>query len=186
VLLLANVSSSESSIIDRCFHFGVGAVLCALFLVLTLRSSGENRIARLGFAASGLTFTLFSCLELIALSFGQNVRSPTVVLAGDVAFCAAAAWPLTILGLWAQGTFSSTWRRQLGRGVLAAAGLSAVLSRHWTASPADLFRCREEPAGAGNCLQRTLLPWPRRLGIVARPASRSALLDLSNSVAGWS
>jgi two-component system LytT family sensor kinase len=127
VLLLANVSSNESSIIERCFHFGVGAVLCALLLVLALRSNGENRIPRLGFAACGLTFTLFACVELIALSFGQNVRSPTVVLAGDVAFCAAAAWPLTILGLWAQGTFSSTWRRRLGRVVVVAAGLSAVL-----------------------------------------------------------
>lgn len=127
VLLLANVSSGESNIIERCFHFGVGAVLFALLLVLALRSSGENRIARLGFAACGLTFTLFACVELIALGFGQNVRSPTVVLAGDVAFCAAAAWPLTILEIWAQGTFSSTWRRRLGRAVLAAAGLSAVL-----------------------------------------------------------
>jgi two-component system LytT family sensor kinase len=127
VLLLANLQSSESSIIERCFHFGVGAALSALLLVLALRSSGENRIARLSFAACGLTFTLFACVGLIALSFGQSVNSPTVVLAGDFAFCAAAVWPMTILGLWAQGTFSSAWRRQLGRVVLVAAGLSAVL-----------------------------------------------------------
>jgi two-component system LytT family sensor kinase len=121
------VQSSESSIIERCFHFGVGAALSALLLVLALRSSGENRIARLGFAACGLTFTLFACVGLIVLSFGQPIYSRTVALAGDLAFCAAAVWPLTILGLWAQGPFSSTWRRQLGRVVLAAAGLSAVL-----------------------------------------------------------
>jgi hypothetical protein len=111
VLLLANVSNTESSIIERCSHFGFGAALSALLLVLALRSSGENRTARLGFAACGLTFTLFSCAALIALSFGQSVRSPTVVLSGDVAFCAAAAWPSTILGLWAQGSFSSSQRR---------------------------------------------------------------------------
>jgi hypothetical protein len=125
--MLVNVSSSESSIIERCFHFGVGAVLFALLLILALRSSGENRLARLAFAACGLTFTSFACVELIATGFCQNVHSPTVVLAGDVAFCAAAAWPVTILGLWAQGTFTSTWRRQLSRVVLAAAGLSAIL-----------------------------------------------------------
>jgi hypothetical protein len=89
-LLLANVQSSESSIIERCFHFGVGAALSALLLVLALRSSGENRIARLGFAACGLTFTLFACVGLIVLSFGQPIYSRTVALAGDLAFCAAA------------------------------------------------------------------------------------------------
>ena len=72
-LLLATVQSSESSIIERCFHFGVGAALSALLLVLALRSSGENRIARLGFAACGLTFTLFACVGLIVLSFGQRI-----------------------------------------------------------------------------------------------------------------
>jgi hypothetical protein len=39
--------------------------------------------------------------------------------------------------------------------------------------------------GAVNCRQRALLPLPWRLGIVARPASRFALLDLSNRIAGW-
>jgi hypothetical protein len=62
-LLLVNVSSKESSIIERCFHFGVGAVLFALLLILALRSSGENRLARLAFAAGGLTFTLFAALN---------------------------------------------------------------------------------------------------------------------------
>lgn len=127
VLLLANVSSIESSIIERYFHFGVGAALSALLLVLALRSSGENRVARFGFAACALTFTLSAFIEQIAFCLGQSPQSLTVLLAGGLAFCAAAAWPVTILGQWAQGTFSSTWRRQLGRAVFAAACFSAVL-----------------------------------------------------------
>ena len=127
VLLLANVSSIESSIIERCFHFGVGAALSTLLLVLALRSSGENRIARFGFAACALTFTLSAFIQQIAFCLGQSAQSLTVLLASDLAFCAAAAWPVTILGQWAQGTFSSTWRRQLGRAVFAAACFSAVL-----------------------------------------------------------
>lgn len=126
LLLLANALSNDSSIIEKCFNFGVGTVLASLLLVLALRSSGENRAARLGFAVCALTFTLAACVVQIAFAFGQSVQSPGVVLAADLAFCAAAAWPLTILGLWAQGTYSSNWRRQLGRLVIALAGLSAV------------------------------------------------------------
>jgi two-component system LytT family sensor kinase len=70
---------------------------------------------------------LSACIEQIAFCLGQSAQSLTVLLAGDLAFCAAAAWPVTILGQWAQGTFSSTWRRQLGRAVFAAACFSAVL-----------------------------------------------------------
>jgi two-component system, LytTR family, sensor kinase len=152
VLLLADVSNSEAGIIQRCFHFGVGAALSALLLVLALRSSGDNRTARLGFAACGLTFTLFSCAGLIALSFGQSVSSPLVVLAGDVAFYASVAWPSTILGLWAQGSYSANWRRRLGHVVLIAAGLSAVLLSFSHAAgllPARIyFTAREHPLGS--------------------------------------
>lgn len=126
-LLLANALSSDSSIVEKCFNFGVGTALATLLLILAVRSSGENRVARLGFAVCALTFTLGACIVQIALGLGQSSASPVVVLAADLAFCAAATWPVTILGLWAQGTYASHWRQQLGRLVLAAAGLSAVL-----------------------------------------------------------
>ncbi len=126
LFLLASVANSDSSIIERCFNFGVGAALSTLLLILALRSSGENRIARLGFAVCALIFTLGACVVEIATSFGQPADSLTVVLACHFSFCAAAAWPLSILGLWAQGPFSSVWRRKLGRVVFASAGFSAI------------------------------------------------------------
>ncbi|MGA8476645.1 MAG: hypothetical protein WB696_01665 [Chthoniobacterales bacterium] len=127
LLLFANALSNDSSVIERSFKFGVGSALSALLLVLALRSTGENRVARLGFAACALTFTLGACIEQIAFCLGQSAQSLTVLLAGDLAFSAAAAWPVTILGLWAQGPYSSAWRRRVGRAVFAAACFSAVL-----------------------------------------------------------
>jgi two-component system, LytTR family, sensor kinase len=126
-LLLVTTLSNESSVIERSFHFGVGIPLSALLLILALRSSGENRAARLGFALCALTFTLNACIVQIALALGQSDQSLIVILAGDFAFCAASAWPVTILGLWAQGPYPSAWRRQVGRAVFAAAVCSAVL-----------------------------------------------------------
>ena len=96
-------------------------------LILALRSSGENRAARLGFALCALTFTLSACIVQIALALGQSDQSLIVILAGDFAFCAASAWPVTILGLWAQGPYPSAWRRQVGRAVFVAAVCSAAL-----------------------------------------------------------
>jgi two-component system, LytTR family, sensor kinase len=127
LLLLVNTLSNDSSVVERSFHFGVGIPLSALLLILALRSSGENRAARLGFALCALMFTLSACILQIALALGQSAQSPIVILAGDFAFCAAAAWPVTILGLWAQGPYPSPWRRQVGRAVFAAAVCSAVL-----------------------------------------------------------
>ena len=126
-LLFANALNNDSSVIEKSFNFGVGIPLSALLLILAVRSKGENRAARLGFAVSALTFTSGACAEQIAFCLGQSASSLTVVLAGNLAFSAAAAWPLTILGLWAQGTYSSIWRWQLGRVVFALAGLSAIL-----------------------------------------------------------
>ena len=126
LLLLASAPSNESSIIEKSFNFGVGIPLSALLLILALRSSGENRTVRLGFALCALTFTLSACIEQIALSLGQSAQSLIVIVAGDFAFCAAAAWPVTILGLWAQGPYPSAWRHQVGRAVFVAAGCSAV------------------------------------------------------------
>ena len=125
LLLLANSLSDDSSVIEKSFNFGVGIPLSALLLILALRSSGENRAARLGFALCALTFTLSACIEQIALALGQSAQSLIVILAGDFAFCAAAAWPVTILGLWAQGPYPSAWRRRVGRAVFAAACFSA-------------------------------------------------------------
>jgi two-component system, LytTR family, sensor kinase len=126
-LLLVTTLSNESSVIERSFHFGVGIPLSALLLILALRSSGENRAARLGFALCALTFTLSACIVQIALALGQSDQSLIVILAGNFAFCAASAWPVTILGLWAQGPYPSAWRRQVGRAVFVAAVCSAVL-----------------------------------------------------------
>ena len=125
-LLFANALANDSSVIEKSFNFAVGIPLSVLLLILALRSSGENRAARLGFAVSALTFTLGASIEHIAFCLGQSTSSLTVVLAGNLAFCAAAAWPLTILGLWAHGPYASIWRQQLGRVVFALAGLSAV------------------------------------------------------------
>ena len=127
LLLFANSLNSDSSVIEKSLNFGVGIPLSALLLILALRSSGENRAARLGFAVCALTFTLAACVAQIAFCFGQFALSPVVVVAADLAFCAASAWPLTILGLWAQGPYSSTWRQRLGRAVFALAGVSAVV-----------------------------------------------------------
>ena len=126
-LLFAHALGNDSGVIEKSFNFGVGIPLSALLLILALRSSGENRAARLGFAVCALTFTLGASVEQIALCLDQSTYSLTAVLAGDLAFCAATAWPLTILGLWAQGPYASIWRQQLGRMVLALAGLTAVL-----------------------------------------------------------
>jgi two-component system, LytTR family, sensor kinase len=127
LLLFANALSNDSSVIERSFNFGVGSALSALLLVLALRSTGENRVARFGFAACALTFTLSACTEQIAFCLSQSAQSLTVRLAGDLAFCAAAVWPVTILGLWAQGPYSSAWRRRVGGAVFVAACFSAVL-----------------------------------------------------------
>ena len=127
LLLFANALSDDSSVIERSFNFGVGSALSALLLVLALRSTGENRVARLGFAACALTCTLSACIEQVAFCLGQSAQSLTVLLAGDLAFCAAAAWPVTILGLWAQGPYSSACRRRVGRAVFVAACFSAAL-----------------------------------------------------------
>lgn len=126
-LLFANALGNDSSVIGKSFNFGVGIPLSALLLILALRSSGENRAARLGFAVCALTFTLGASVAQIARFLGQSMSSLPVVLAGNLAFCAAAAWPLTILGLWGHGPYASNWRKQLGRVVFALAGLSAVL-----------------------------------------------------------
>ncbi len=126
-LLFANALGNDSSVIGKSFNFGVGIPLSALLLILALRSSGENRVARLGFAVCALTFTLGASVGQIALCLGQSTSSVPVVLAGDLAFCAAAAWPLTILGLWRHGPYASIWRKQLGRVVFVLAGLSAAL-----------------------------------------------------------
>jgi two-component system, LytTR family, sensor kinase len=125
--LLASALSDDSSIVERCFNFGVGTALATLLLILAVRSSGENRLTRLGFAVCALTFTLGACIVQIAFGLGQSRESLVVVLAGDFAFCAAATWPVTILGLWAHGDYASHWREQLGRAVLLMAGLSAVV-----------------------------------------------------------
>lgn len=127
LLLFANALNNDSVVIEKSLNFGVGIPLSALLLILALRSSGENRTARLGFALCALTFTLSACIEQMAFYLGQSAQSLIVLLAGDLAFCAAAAWPVTILGLWAQGPYPSAWRRRVGRAVFAAACFSAVL-----------------------------------------------------------
>ena len=127
LLLFANALNNDSVVIEKSLNFGVGIPLSALLLILALRSSEENRTARLGFALCALTFTLSACIEQMAFYLGQSAQSLIVLLAGDLAFCAAAAWPVTILGLWAQGYYPSAWRRRVGQAVFAAACFSAVL-----------------------------------------------------------
>ena len=127
LLLFANALNNDSVVIEKSLNFGVGIPLSALLLILALRSSEENRTARLGFALCALTFTLSACIEQMAFYLGQSAQSLIVLLAGDLAFCAAAAWPVTILGLWAQGHYPSAWRRRVGQAVFAAACFSAVL-----------------------------------------------------------
>ena len=126
-LLFANVLNGDANTIQKCFNFGVGATLATLLLILALRANEEHRAARLGFAVCTLTFTLSACIALVAYSFSQPFQSPVVLLSTNFAFAAAVTWPVTILGLWAQGSFLSNWRRQLGRIVIGLAGLSAVI-----------------------------------------------------------
>jgi two-component system, LytTR family, sensor kinase len=126
-LFLAHVLVKDANTIQKCFSFGVGATLATLLLILALRSSEERRAVRLGFALCTLTFTVSACVAQVGYSFSKSLQSPVVVLATHFAFFAAVAWPVTILGLWAQGPFSSNWRRQLGRAVIGLAALSAVV-----------------------------------------------------------
>jgi two-component system LytT family sensor kinase len=125
--LLTLVLGSDPNTVQKCFSFGVGATLATLLLILALRSSQEQRAARFGFALCTLTFTVSACVAQVGYSVSQSLQSPVVVLATDFAFLAAVTWPVTILGLWAQGPFSSEWRRQLGRVVIGLAALSAVI-----------------------------------------------------------
>jgi two-component system LytT family sensor kinase len=127
LLLLGNISAPDWSAIERSFNFSVGTALSVLLLTLAWRSSGENKLARFGFALCALAFSLGASIAQFAVCSGQSLDSLTVVLASDFAFFASAAWPLTILSLWAQGPFDSNLRRQLGRILISAAGLSAML-----------------------------------------------------------
>jgi len=125
--LLALALGNDPNTIQKCFNFGVGATLSTLLLILALRSSEQHRGVRLGFALCTLTFTVSAFVAQVAYSVSQSFQSPVVVLATTFAFVAAVTWPVTILGLWAQGPFSSDWRRQLGRTVIGLAAVSAVI-----------------------------------------------------------
>jgi two-component system, LytTR family, sensor kinase len=127
LLFLALALGNDPNTIPKCFNFGVGATLATLLLILALRSGEKQRAVRLGFALCTLTFTVSACIALVGYSVSQSFQSPVVVVATDFAFFAAVAWPVTILGLWAQGSFSSEWRRKLGRTVIGLATLSAVI-----------------------------------------------------------
>lgn len=124
-LLVAEAFGDESNTIGKCFEFGLGTVLTTLLLLLALRSSGESRAPRLGFAVCALVFTLAACVAQVSYGVTQSLRSPVVILAADLAFCATASWPVPILALWAQGSYSSEWRRRLGHILIAAACVSA-------------------------------------------------------------
>jgi two-component system, LytTR family, sensor kinase len=125
--LLTLVIGNDPNTVEKCFSFGVGATLATLLLILALRSSEKQRAVRLGFALCSLTFTVGACVALVGYSVSQSLQSPVVALATDLAFLAAVTWPVTILGLWAQGPFSSDWRRLLGRALIGLAALSAVI-----------------------------------------------------------
>jgi len=127
VLLLALALGNDPNTIQKCFNFGVGATLATLLLILALRSSEEQRAVRLGFALCTLTFTVSGVVAQVAYSVSQSFQSPIVILATNFAFFAAVTWPVTILGLWAQGPFASNWRRQLGRTVIGLAAVSALI-----------------------------------------------------------
>jgi two-component system, LytTR family, sensor kinase len=124
---LAIALGNDPNTVQKCFNFGVGATLATLLLILALRSSEKQRAVRFGFALCTLTFTVSACVAMVGYSVSQSLQSPIVVLATNLAFFAAVTWPVTILGLWAQGSFSSEWRRQLGRVVIGLAALSAVI-----------------------------------------------------------
>ena len=126
-LFLALALGNDPNTVQKCFNFGVGATLATLLLILALRSSEKQRAVRFGFALCTLTFTVSACVAMVGYSVSQSLQSPIVVLATHFAFLAAVTWPVTILGLWAQGSFSSEWRRQLGRAVIGLAALSAVI-----------------------------------------------------------
>jgi two-component system, LytTR family, sensor kinase len=127
LLLLDTILTPDWSSIERSFNFTVGTALSVLLLTLAWRCTGENKLARFGYALCALVFSLGAGVAQFAVSSGQSSDSLTVVLAIDFAFFASAAWPVTILSLWAQGSFESNPRRRLGRVLIVAAGLSAML-----------------------------------------------------------
>jgi two-component system, LytTR family, sensor kinase len=109
------------------FYFGIGLILSAVLLVLSLRSQGENQVARVSFSLCALIYSLGRFLAEIALSFGQSPSSPFTLLGVKLMCCALAVWPVSILLLWAHGDYSSKWRWWIGRVTLALAILTAVL-----------------------------------------------------------
>ena len=121
----------------------------------------------------------------MAFYLGQSAQSLTVLLAGDLAFCAAAAWPVTILGARAQGPYPSAWRRRVGRAVFAAACFSAVLLSfaHGIGLLPHLHYI-DHARGMESSLERLDLTaynglfflLDRCVGLLAWPASRPALL----------
>lgn len=125
-LFLAEEFGNDSGTLEKSFDFGVGTALAGLLLVLALRSSGETRAPRLGFAVCALVFALAAFVSVVAYGVTQSLHSPVVILASDVAFCATASWPVPILALWAQGPHSSEWRRKLGQLLIALAGAAAI------------------------------------------------------------
>jgi two-component system, LytTR family, sensor kinase len=108
------------------FYLGIGLILSAVLLVLTLRSQGENQMARVSFSLCALTYTLGRCLAEIAFTSGQLPSSPFTLLAVNLIYCGLAAWPASILSLWAHGDYPSKWRWRIGRVILALAVLSGV------------------------------------------------------------
>jgi len=184
LLFLALALGNDPNTIPKCFNFGVGATLATLLLILALRSGEKQRAVRLGFALCTLTFTVSACIALVGYSVSQSFQSPVVVLATDFAFFAAVAWPVTILGLWAQGSFSSEWRRKLGRTVIGLATLSAVILS--IAHIAGLLPTRTEYGMASpldallGAIQRAGVLLGGRLCLLAGPVTRMAFLDFSS------
>jgi two-component system, LytTR family, sensor kinase len=127
LLLLDTIMTPDWSAIERSFNFLVATALSVLLLSLAWRCTGENKLARFGYAVCALVFSLGAGVAQFAVCSGQPSNSLSVVLAIDFAFFASATWPVTILGLWTQGSFDSNLRRQLGRVLVVAAGLSAIL-----------------------------------------------------------
>jgi two-component system, LytTR family, sensor kinase len=125
LLYLAATPITDTSLIEKSFHLGVGAVLSALLLILALRSTGENRAACIGFAGCALTFTVAACIEGVARCFSQLALIS--IFARNLAFCAAAAWPLSILSMWSHVSRTPVWRRKLGQVVFVLAATSAVI-----------------------------------------------------------
>ena len=107
--------------------FSAGAAISVLLLVLTMRAAklpGAG-VANILFSVCSLTWNLGGLAHAIAVTSGvdEGGRAALIILA--IQFSAAAAWPITVCGLWSP-LVTQPWQRVWFRVLGAVSVLSCV------------------------------------------------------------